>query len=47
MGGCVGEGRRRGIEMVRLASLALLVAEGRRVGRPAIEAWIVEVLVWR
>lgn len=40
----MGEGSRRGIEMVALEAL---VAEGVRMGRPAREAWMVEVALSR
>ena len=40
---CVGEGSRRGIEMVGLALLFEVVGEGVSVGRPAREAWMSEV----
>ncbi len=40
MRACVGEGRRRGIEMVGLIAFLFV---GVSVGRPAREAWMREV----
>lgn len=52
MGAWVGEGSRRGIEIVDLEvlgffGLGLVDLGGVRTGRPAREAWIVDVGAWR
>lgn len=51
MSAWVGEGSKRGIDIVGLEESGFLGLElglaGVRMGRPAREAWIVEVGAWR